>query len=60
MLSTYMTMALVSGSSPRYSRAWLSSMSILLPRPTTRETPKCSAVMMYFMVKVAKLPVWAM
>ena len=59
MLSRYMTIALVSESSARYSKASVSSISILLPSPMTRETPKCSPVRMYFMVWVAKLPVWA-
>ena len=50
MLSRYMRIAFVWGSSDRYSRTSLSSTSSLLPSPMTLAIPKCSPVMIYRMV----------
>ena len=60
MLSRYITIPDVAGSAARYSSASHSSMSMALPSPMTRATPKCSVVRMRFMVWVQKLPVWVM
>jgi len=58
-LSRYITMHLSQG--PPQILEGLALLDVyLVARPSTRDTPKCSAVRMYFMVKVAKLPVCAM